>query len=109
MEVEEILKKYKNIALIGASKDLTKTSSVVMKYLQTYGFKVFPVNPSMKGEKIHDEEVFEKISDIKKPIDIINVFRPSEEAVEIAKETVKVGAKVLWLQLDIRSEEAKKI
>ena len=109
MEMEEILKKYKNIALIGASKDLTKTSSVVMKYLQTYGFKVFPVNPSMKGEKIHDEEVFEKISDIKKPIDIINVFRPSEEAVEIAKETVKVGAKVLWLQLDIRSEEAKKI
>ena len=109
MEVGEILKKYKNIALIGASKDLTKTSSVVMKYLQTYGFKVFPVNPSMRGEKIHDEEVFEKISDIKKPIDIINVFRPSEEAVEIAKETVKVGAKVLWLQLDIRSEEAKKI
>ena len=109
MEVREILEKYKNIALIGASKDLTKTSSVVMKYLQTYGFKVFPVNPSMKGEKILGENVFEKISDIQSSLDIINVFRPSNEAIKIAEETVKIGAKVLWLQLDIKSEEAKKI
>ena len=109
MEVKEILKRYKNIALIGASKDLTKTSSVVMKYLQTYGFKVFPVNPSLKGEKILNEKVFEKISDIQSPVDIINVFRPSKEATQIAKETVKVGAKVLWLQLDIKNEEAKQI
>ena len=109
MEVREILEKYKNIALIGASKDLTKTSSVVMKYLQTYGFKVFPVNPSMKGEKILGENVFEKISDIQSSLDIINVFRPSNEAIKIAEETVKIGAKVLWLQLDIKNEEAKKI
>jgi|TARA_B100001059_G_C17380086_1_gene353999 predicted CoA-binding protein len=109
MEVREILEKYKNIALIGASKDLTKTSSVVMKYLQTYGFKVFPVNPSMKGEKILGENVFEKISDIQSSLDIINVFRPSNEATKIAEETVKIGAKVLWLQLDIKNEEAKKI
>ena len=109
MEVKEILKRYKNIALIGASKDLTKTSSMVMKYLQTYGFKVFPVNPSLKGEKILNEKVFEKISDIQSPVDIINVFRPSKEATQIAKETVKVGAKVLWLQLDIKNEEAKQI
>ena len=53
MEItEEVLKKYKNIALVGASKDLAKTSTVVMKYLQDYGFKVYPVNPSMKGEII---------------------------------------------------------
>jgi len=109
MEVREILEKYKNIALIGASKDLTKTSSVVMKYLQTYGFKVFPVNPSMKGEKILGENVFEKISDIQSSLDIINVFRPSNEATKIAEETVKIGEKVLWLQLDIKNEEAKKI
>ena len=101
MEVREILEKYKNIALIGASKDLTKTSSVVMKYLQTYGFKVFPVNPSMKGEKILGENVFEKISDIQSSLDIINVFRPSNEATKIAEETVKIGAKVLWLQISL--------
>mgnify|MGYP001344394695 CR=1 FL=1 len=109
MEVKEILSKYRNIALIGASKDLTKTSSVVMKYLQNYGFKVFPVNPSIKGEKILNENVFGKISDIQSPLDIVNVFRHSIEATEIAKDTVKVGAKVLWLQLDIKNNEAKQI
>ena len=106
---KEILSKYKNIALVGASKDLNKTSSIVMRYLQNYGFKIYPVNPSMKGEKILGENVFEKISDISGKIDIINVFRPSIEAVEIAKEAVSVKAKVLWLQLDIKNDEAKKI
>tara|TARA_B100000902_G_C26917352_1_gene719932 strand:- start:220 stop:624 length:405 start_codon:yes stop_codon:yes gene_type:complete len=106
---KEILSKFKNIALIGASSDLTKTSSVVMKYLQNSGFKVYPVNPSMKGQKILGEIVFGKISEIKRPVEIIDVFRPSNEAIEIAKEAVEIGAKVLWLQLKIKSEEAKKI
>ena len=106
---KEILEKYKNIALIGASKDLMKTSSIVMKYLQEYGFNVYPVNPSMKGEKILGEKVYGRISEINYPVEIVNVFRPSDEAIEIAKEAVKIDAKVLWLQLDIRNEEAKKI
>ena len=108
-DTKEILSKYKNIALVGASKDLNKTSSIVMRHLQNYGFKIYPVNPFMKGEKILGENVFEKISDISGKIDIINVFRPSIEAVEIAKEAVSVKAKVLWLQLDIKNDEAKKI
>ena len=107
--INEVLKKYKNIALVGASKDLTKTSSIVMKYLQDYGFKVYPVNPSMKGESILGEKVFGNIKEIDGPIEIVDVFRPSNEAAEIAKDAIKVKAKVLWLQLDIRNEEAKKI
>ena len=107
--IKEILKKYKNIALVGASKDLTKTSSIVMKYLQDYGYKVYPVNPSMKGESILGEKVFGNIKEIDGPIEIVDVFRPSNEAAEIAKDAIKVKAKVLWLQLDIRNEEAKKI
>ncbi len=106
---KEILRKYKKIALVGASKDLTKTSSIVMKYLQKYGFKVYPVNPSMKGEEILGEKVFGSISEINSPVEIIDVFRPSSEAIEIAKEAVKINAKVLWLQLEIKNEEAKKI
>ena len=106
---KDILSNYKRIALVGASKDLKKTSSIVMKYLQDYGFKVYPVNPSMKGEKILGEEVFGKISEIKDQVEIVDVFRPSVEVVEIAKEAVKVGAKVLWLQIDIKNEEARKI
>ena len=107
--IKEILKKYKNIALVGASKDLTKTSSIVMKYLQDYGFKVYPVNPSMKGESILGEKVFGNIKEIDGPIEIVDVFRPSNEAAEIAKDAIKVKAKVLWLQLDIKNDEAKKI
>ena len=109
VDIKDILSKYKNIALIGASKDLTKTSTVVMKYLQDNGFKVYPVNPSLKDEQLLGEKVFEKISDIRSPVDIVDVFRPSNEAIRIAKETIEVGAKVFWLQLDIKSNEAKKI
>ena len=63
----------------------------------------------MKGQKILGETVFGKISEIKSPVEIVDVFRPSNEAVEIAKESVEIGAKVLWLQLEIKNEEAKKI
>ena len=107
--IKEILSKYKSIAMIGVSNDPTKASTIVMKYMQKYGFKVFPVNPKAKGQKILGEEVFEKITDIKDTVDIVDVFRPSKEALDIAKDTVGIKAKVLWLQLGIKSEEAKKI
>ena len=108
-DIKDILFKYKSIAMIGVSNDPTKASTIVMKYMQKYGFKVFPVNPKAKGQKILGEEVFEKITDIKDPVDIVDVFRPSKEALDIAKDTVSIKAKVLWLQLGIKSEEAKKI
>ena len=108
-EIKDILSKYKTIAMIGVSKDPTKTSTIVMKYMQKYGYKVIPVNPSAKGEKILGEDVYEKITDIKEPVDIVDVFRPSKEAFPIAEDTVKIGAKVLWLQLGIRDENAKKL
>ena len=107
--IKEILSKYKSIAMIGVSNDPTKASTIVMKYMQKYGFKVFPVNPKAKGQKILGEEVYEKITDIKDEVDIVDVFRPSKEVLDIAKDTVSIKAKVLWLQLGIRSEEGKKI
>ena len=107
--IKEILSKHKTIAMIGVSNDPTKASTIVMKYMQKYGFKVYPVNPSAKGQKILGEEVFAKITEIKEPVDIVDVFRPSNEALDIARDAVSIGAKVLWLQLGIRSEEAKKI
>ncbi|MDC0875513.1 CoA-binding protein [Candidatus Pelagibacter sp.] len=106
-DIKEILSKNKTIAMIGVSKDPSKPSTIVMKYMQKYGFKVIPVNPRAKGEKILGEEVFGKLDEIKTPIDIVDVFRPSKEALDIAKDTVKINAKVLWLQLGISSNEAK--
>ena len=108
-KIKEILSKYKTIAMVGVSKDDKKPSTIVMKYMQKYGFRVIPVNPSAKGEKILGEEVFEKLEDIKIPIDIVDVFRPSAEILNVAEKTVEIGAKVLWLQLGIRSEEAKEL
>ena len=108
-EIKDILSKYKTIAMIGVSKDPTKPSTIVMKYMQKYGFRVIPVNPRAKGEKILGEEVFEKITDIKEPVEIVDVFRPSKEVYGIAEDSVKIGAKVLWLQLGIRDEDSKKL
>ena len=108
-EIKDILSKYKSIAMVGVSKDPKKTSTIVMKYMQNYGFKVYPVNPSAKGEKILGEEVYAKVTDIKKNVEIVDVFRPSSEAYGIAEDAVKIGAKVLWLQLGIRDQNAKKL
>ena len=106
-DIKEILSKYKSIAMVGVSNDTTKASTIVMKYMQKYGFKVYPVNPRAAGQKILGEEVFATISDIKDQVDIVDVFRPSKEVYAIAEDAIKIGAKVLWLQLGIRDEKAK--
>ena len=106
-QIKDILSKYKTIAMVGVSNDLTKPSTIVMKYMQKYGYKVYPINPSAKGQKILGEEVYSKLTDIKENVEIVDVFRPSKEVLAIAEDTVKIGAKVLWLQLGIRDENAK--
>ena len=107
--IKEILSKYKKIAMVGVSNDPTKASTIVMKYMQKYGFKVYPVNPKAEGQKILGEDVCDKITDIKDKVDIVNVFRPSKEALDIAKDAVDIKEKVLWLQLGIKNEQAKKL
>ena len=109
IDTKDILSKYRNIAMIGISNDPTKASTIVMKYMKKYGFKIYPVNPKAEDQKILGEKVFEKITDIKDSIDIVNVFRPSKEALDIAKDAINIRAKVLWVQLGIKNEEAKKI
>ena len=108
-DIKEILSKYKKIAMVGVSNDPTKASTIVMKYMQKYGFKIYPVNPKAEGQKILGEDVCGKITDIKDKVDIVNVFRPSKEALDIAKDTINIKAKVLWLQLGIKNEQAKKL
>ena len=95
--------------MVGVSKDNKKPSAIVMRYMQKYGFKVIPVNPSAKGQKILGEEVFANLKDIKIPVDIVDVFRPSREAPNYAEDSIKIGAKVFWLQLGISNSKAKEI
>ncbi len=116
--IEDILKNSKTIAMVGVSslkkkedpKNLKrKPSTIVMKYMQEFGYRVIPVNPFAKGEIIHGEKVFSKLEDIKIPIDIVNIFRPSNETPDLANEAVKINAKVLWLQYGIKNDAAEKI
>jgi len=121
MAEDELIKKTleasKTIAMVGVSsvkKEVStnirrRPSTIVMKYMQEFGYKVIPVNPFSVGEKIHGETVVAKLNDIKIPVDIVDVFRPSEEAPKIAEEAARIGAKVFWLQYGIHNDEAKKI
>ena len=116
--IEDILKNSKTIAMVGVSslkkiedpKNLKrKPSTIVMKYMQEFGYRVIPVNPFAVGEIIHGEKVFSKLEDIEISIDIVNIFRPSNETPDLANEAVKINAKVLWLQYGIKNDAAEKI
>ena len=115
--IKKTLEESKTIAMVGVSsikKEIStnirrRPSTIVMKYMQEFGYKVIPVNPFSAGEKIHGETIVSKLSDIKIPIDIVDVFRPSKEATMIAEDVIKIGAKVFWLQYGIQNDEAKKI
>ena len=115
--IKKTLETSKTIAMVGVSsikKEVStnvrrRPSTIVMKYMQEFGYRVIPVNPFSAGEIIHGETMVAKLNDIKLPVDIVDVFRPSKEAPKIAEESIKVGAKVFWLQYGIRNDEAKKI
>jgi hypothetical protein len=80
-----------------------------MKYLKAKGFHVIPVNPGQAGKEILGEKVYAALADIKQPIDIVDVFRSSNAALPIAKEAIRIGAKVVWMQLGVRNDEAAKL
>ena len=106
-KIKELFISSRVIALFGASKKKEKDSNIVMKFLQKSGYKVIPVNPTCVNETIHGERVYGTLLDIKEKVDIVDVFRPSKEAEEIANQTIKIGAQALWLQLDIKNDKAK--
>ena len=106
-KIKELFISSRVIALVGASNNKEKDSNKVMNFLQKAGYKVIPVNPTCINNFIHGEKVYGSLKDIEQKVDIVDVFRPSEEAEEIAKETIKIGANVLWLQLDIQSNKAR--
>ena len=112
------LEKSKTIAMVGVSSIkknidsksvIRRPSIIVMQYLQEFGYKVIPINPSAAGKFINGEKVFGSLNEVLTPVDIVNVFRPSSETPKIAEQAVRIGAKVLWLQYGIQNEDAKKI
>ena len=108
-QIINILSSTKTIAIVGASSNESKDSFKVMKYLKKNGYKVIPINPNKLGKKILGEKVYSYLEEVKMHIDLVDVFRPSNEIPDLAEETVRIKAKTLWLQLGIFNNKAKKI
>ena len=117
-QIKTLLQNSKTIAMIGVSSEKKgedrknlkrKPANVVMKYMQDFGYKVYPINPFAAGEIINGEKVYPSLESISDNIDIVDVFRPSNETPSIAKEAVNKKSNVLWLQYGIQNDEAEKI
>ncbi|WP_338805407.1 CoA-binding protein [Xenorhabdus griffiniae] len=103
----DILGKVKTIALVGASEKTDRPSYKVMEYLLKQGYQVIPVSPKLAGRTLLNQPVVSQLSDIKQPVDMVDVFRNAEAVYSVAEEAIAIGAKVLWLQSGIINEEAK--
>src|SRR2546427_9617452 len=107
---EQLLRIYaqaRTIAVVGASADASKAAHKIPRYLQSQGYRILPVNP--RGGELFGERVFRALSEIDVPVDVVEVFRPAQEAPDIARRAIAIGAKVLWLQVGIVSEEARQM
>ena len=106
-ELRRIYAETETIAVVGASADTHKPAHVIPRYLKEHGYRIVPVSP--KGGELFGEPVRPSLADVDVPVDVVDVFRPAEEAPGIAQEAVDIGAKVLWLQSGIVSEEAGRV
>lgn len=105
-DIAALLDGARTIALIGASDRPDRPSYGVMKVLQDHGYRVLPVNPQIPGEHIHGEFVWDRLSDIGVPIDIVDIFRNSAAAGAAVDDAIAAGAKAVWMQLGVVNEEA---
>jgi len=105
-KLRRILASVRTIAMVGASTNWNRPSYFVMKYLQSKGYRVIPVNPSAAGQELQGERVYASLRDIPDAIDMVDIFRPSDQVPPVVDDAIAVGAKVVWMQLGIRNDEA---
>lgn len=104
--LKRILTSVKTIAMVGASDKPGRPSHRVMKVLLDKGFEVIPVNPKLAGKKVHGRKAVASLSEIGKPVDMVDIFRNPEAALPVVEEAIRIGAKVVWMQLGVINEEA---
>ncbi len=104
--IRGIFARVKTIAMVGASPRPDRPSNRVMAFLQRKGFRVIPVNPHAAGQTIHGEIVVGSLSDIAEPIDMVDIFRRSEEVAPVVDEAIAKHAKIVWMQLGVRDDKA---
>lgn len=106
-EALAVMKKYKNVAVVGLSANPEKASHYVAKYLQEHGWKISPVNPMIKGEVL-GEKAYASLGDVSGNLEIVQIFRPPSDVPPIVKDAIRRGAKVIWMQTGIVNNEAAK-
>jgi uncharacterized protein len=108
-----VLGAVKTVAMLGASANTSRPSYFVMKYLMAKGFRVVPINPGLAGQELLGQRVFATLNDVTAPIDMIDVFRNSDAALEITTNAIslrdKLGLKVIWMQLSVRHDAAAQL
>jgi predicted CoA-binding protein len=107
--IRDILVRHRTIAMVGASPNMSRPSYFAMKYLKQKGFRVIPVNPGQAGKEILGETVYTSLADLEEPVEIVDIFRNSKDALPITREAIRIGAKVVWMQLGVRNDEAAKL
>ena len=107
--LQDILNSVKTIAMVGASPDKTKFSYGVLRVLHETGYKMIPINPTPGLEEIRGLKVYPTLESVKQEIDMVEVFRSPKELIQIAKDAIKINAKVLWGQIGVRNDEAARI
>ncbi len=105
-KIRRILSTVRTIAMVGASSNWNRPSYFVMKYLQGKGYRVIPVNPGTAGKEQLGETIYASLRDIPVPIDMVDVFRASDRVGPIVDDAIAIGAKVVWMQLGVRNDEA---
>ena len=105
-DIAELLGQARTIAMVGASDRPNRASYGVMRFLQSRGYRVIPVNPQIAGEDLHGERVVASLADIGEPIDIVDIFRRPLAAGDAVDEAIAAGARAVWLQLGVINEEA---
>jgi predicted CoA-binding protein len=104
--LRDILTSVRTIAVVGASPRRERPSHGVMAYLQRRGYRAIPVNPNAAGGKINGETCYARLADVPEPIDMVDVFRRTEMAGRVVDEAIAAGAKVVWMQLGVRDDDA---
>ena len=104
--IRGILNTVRTIAMVGASSNTIRPSYFAMKYLLEKGYDVIPVNPREAGTELLGKTVYESLKDIPEPVDMVDIFRNSEAAGPLTDEAIEIGAKVVWMQLTVRNDEA---
>lgn len=104
--IARVLRESRTIAMIGASPKPDRASFRVMNYLQSRGHRVYPVNPVAAGETVNGEPILASVDDLPETVDMVDIFRRSSQAGEAVDEAIRIGAKTVWMQLDVIDTDA---